>query len=65
MRYRYKNTGLIVESGVALDSLLFQLVQEKEGTPSTPIADAEGKEREKTKTRATTRKKDSTSQKSR
>lgn len=29
MKYLYKQTGLVVESSVMLDSLLFELVEEK------------------------------------
>ena len=29
MRYLYKQTGMVVESSVALDSLLFEAVKEK------------------------------------
>lgn len=61
MKYKYKHTGLIVESGIKLDSALFEPIQEKECEPSSVVTDVEEKSQKKTRT--VTKRKASTSQK--
>lgn len=50
MKYRYKHTGLIVESGIKLDSALFEPIQEKESEPSSVLSSVEEKPQKKTRT---------------
>ena len=49
MKYKYKHTGLIVESGIKLDSALFEPIQEKECEPSSVVTDVEEKPQKKNK----------------
>nr|DAJ71508.1 MAG TPA: hypothetical protein [Caudoviricetes sp.] len=68
MRYMYKQTGLIVESGIKLDSILFQELSEESMEPEATedIVEDVGIQEEaviETKPRTASRKKNTTSQK--